>query len=185
MIITNYREKIINAIIFLAGNTNKCGKTKMMKLLYFLDFYHFKQTGKSVTGFEYFAWEMGPVPKQLFEEISGKMSRDLNDAIHPLPKESFQQIKPKRPFDDKWFSPRELKILENLAFIFKDADASQMIESTHLKNEPWDRTKKEKGLFCPIDYMLAVDGQDESLSPDEAKDRMKERREMFEIFGVA
>lgn len=185
MIITNQREKTINAIIFFAGNTNKCGKTKMMKLLYFLDFYHFKQTGKSVTGFQYFAWEMGPVPKKLFEELSENMGKDLAEAIHPLPKEGFQKIKPKRAFDDQWFSLRELKILEDLAFIFKDADAGQMVESTHLKNEPWDRTKKEKGLFCPIDYMLAVDGHGESLPQGEASDRMEERREMFKIFGVA
>ncbi|MFC1858011.1 Panacea domain-containing protein [Thermodesulfobacteriota bacterium] len=42
-----------------------------MKLLYFLDFIHFKHTGKSVTGLDYYAWQMGPVPRDLYEEISG------------------------------------------------------------------------------------------------------------------
>ena len=36
-----------------------------MKLLYFLDFMHFKQTDKSVTGQDYFAWMTGPVPDML------------------------------------------------------------------------------------------------------------------------
>ena len=66
MIITHHREKLINAIIYFAKNTTYCGKTKLLKLLYFLDFYQFKQTGKSVTGLDYFAWKMGPVPKELF-----------------------------------------------------------------------------------------------------------------------
>ena len=47
MIITHHREKLINAIIYFANNTKRCGKTKLLKLLYFLDFRHFKQTGKS------------------------------------------------------------------------------------------------------------------------------------------
>jgi len=62
MIITHQRDKLINAIIYLSSNTNYCGKTKLMKLLYFRDFKHFRQTGKSVTGLDYYAWEMGPVP---------------------------------------------------------------------------------------------------------------------------
>jgi uncharacterized phage-associated protein len=185
MIITNHREKLINAIIYFAKNTNKCGKLKLLKLLYFLDFSHFKQTGKSVTGIQYFAWEMGPVPKKLFEELSGKMGSDLVKAIHALPKEGFQKIRPKKDFNDDCFSSRELRLLEELTFIFKDANADQMIESTHFRNEPWDKTIKERGEFQPIDYLLAVDDNGSSLSHDDAKDRMEERREMFTIFGVA
>jgi uncharacterized phage-associated protein len=185
MILTQHREKLINAIIYFAKNTNKCGKIKLLKLLYFFDFIHFKEAGKSVTGHQYFAWEMGPVPKNLFEELSGKMGNDLVKAIHDLPFEGFQKIRPKKSFEKDWFSPRELRILEELAFIFKDADSDQMIESTHLKNEPWDKTIKEKGMFHPIDYLLAVDDKEKSLSYEEAKDRMEERREMFKIFGVA
>ncbi len=70
MIVTHHRAKLINAIIYFANRTKYCGKTKILKLLYFLNFTHFKQTSKSVTGLDYFAWEMGPVPKVLFEERS-------------------------------------------------------------------------------------------------------------------
>ena len=59
-----------------------------------------------------------------------------------------------------------------------------MIESTHLKNEPWDRTLKEKGEFQKIDYMLAIDSEIVSLTYDEARERMEERLEMFRIFGA-
>ena len=80
MIITYHREKLLNAIIYMANNTMFCGKTKLLKLLYFLDFKHFKQTAKSVTGLDYYAWEKGPVPKKLFEELSGNMKPD---NFHP------------------------------------------------------------------------------------------------------
>jgi len=42
------------------------------------------------------------------------------------------------------FTPYERKMLEKVAFIFKDADASTMSEISHLKNQPWDRTKNTK-----------------------------------------
>jgi uncharacterized phage-associated protein len=184
MIVTHHREKLINAIIYFATHTKYCGKTKLLKLLYFLDFKHFKQTGKSVTGLDYFAWEMGPVPRELFEELSGNMGPDLRASIHELPKGGFQQISPKKQFDDQHFSKNEMKLLEEISFIFNDAKADDMIESSHLRNEPWDLTIKQKGEFKQIDYMLAIDSDLASLPYEEAKERMQERSEMNEIFGV-
>src|SRR5258708_26258226 len=70
MIINNDRKKLIAAIMYFAKNTNKCGKTKLFKLLYFLDFEHFRQAGRSVTGLSYYAWKMGPVPVALMDEMS-------------------------------------------------------------------------------------------------------------------
>lgn len=70
MIKTHEREKLINAIVFFAANTEHCGKIKLLKLLYLLDFEHFRQTGYSVTGMEYHAWKMGPVPTDLYNANS-------------------------------------------------------------------------------------------------------------------
>ena len=184
MIITHHREKLINAIIYFARNTKYCGKTKLLKLLYFLDFKHFKQAGKAVTGQDYFAWNMGPVPRDLFEELSGNMKPDMKAAIDELSEEGFQKIRPRKKFDPKYFSALEIKILEEVAYIFQDAKADAMVETTHLHNEPWDRTLKEKGEFKKIDYMLAIDSDIASLPYDEAKDRIKERSEMYKIFGA-
>lgn len=184
MIVTHHREKLINAIVYFAKNTKYCGKTKLLKLLYFLDFKHFKQTGKSVTGQDYFAWEMGPVPRDLFEELSGGMKPDMKAAIHDLPEEGFQKIRPKKGFEDRFFTKKEMKLLEEISFIFNDAKADDMVESTHLTNEPWDRTLKQKGEFKKIDYMLAIDSEIVSLPYEEAKDRVEERSEMYKIFGV-
>ena len=184
MLISHTREKLLNAIIYFAGNTKYCGKTKLLKLLYFFDFMHFKQTGRSVTGLDYFAWDMGPVPKNLFEELSGAMKPDMKATIKELPEEGFQKIQPLRKFDRKYFSKKEMTLLEELSFIFKNAKADDMVESTHLKNEPWDITLKKKGRFQRIDYMLAIDSEIISLPYDEARERLEERLEMEKIFGV-
>lgn len=186
MIITHHREKMLNAIIYFAKNTNICGKTKLLKLLYFLDFRHFKQTGRSVTGLAYYTWPMGPVPKGLYTELTEEMPSDLKSAIHELPKEEeFKKIVPKKRFNGEYFSKRELRLLEEISFMFKETNAEDMIESTHLAKEPWDRTRREKGMNQKIDYMLSIDNIDDSLSAEEAKSRQESISEMHEIFGVA
>jgi len=184
MIITHHREKLINAIIYFAKHTEYCGKTKLLKLLYFLDFCHFKQTGKSVTGLDYFTWEKGPVPKDLFEELSDNMKSDLKNSINIVLGESLQKIVPRKKFNDGYFTNREKRLLENISFIFRDIKADDMVEVTHLKNEPWHRTLKEKGLWQKIDYLLSIDDEEDSLTYNEAKERMEEISEMHQIFGT-
>ncbi|MEE8481506.1 MAG: Panacea domain-containing protein [Desulfobacterales bacterium] len=183
MIITHHREKLINAIIYFAKNTQYCGKTKLLKLLYFLDFRHFKQMGKPVTGLDYYAWDMGPVPRDLYNELED-MKPDLKAAIKLLSKEGFQKYIPKKKFNGEYFSKREMRLLEDISYIFKDAKANEMIESTHLANEPWSKTLKEKGKFKKIDYMLSIDNIDSSLSVKEALERKEEISETHSIFGV-
>ena len=98
MINTHYREKLINAIIYFAKNTKFCGTIKLMRPLYFLDFRHFKETGKSVTGLIYTAWENGPVPVSLYKEISSDtLPQDIHEAIKIVKRE-----KPKQIFPRKW-----------------------------------------------------------------------------------
>jgi len=184
MIITHHREKLINAIVYFSKNVKYCGKTKLLKLLYFLDFEHFKQTGKPVTGLEYFTWKRGPCPPELFEELSGKMKPDLKRSIEIKQIDDFFKILPKVRFKEDYFSTRELNLLKSLSYIYKDAKAYDMVEITHLKNEPWDQTLKNKGTFQPIDYLLAIDNSGGSLTFPEAKERSQEITEMYKIFGT-
>ncbi|MEW6669874.1 MAG: Panacea domain-containing protein [Thermodesulfobacteriota bacterium] len=184
MIITHYREKLINAAVYFAKNTKFCGKTKLMKLLFFLDFMHFKQTGKSVTGLTYYTWERGPVPKVFFRELDS-MKPDLSSAIRIVKKQTLEQIVPKRQFDDTHFTRRELRLLETLAEVYLETKADDMVEVAHLPNEPWDKTLREKGVDKEIDYLLAIDNSSDSLPFEEAKQRMEDIAEMRKVFGVA
>lgn len=184
MIITHHREKLINAIIYFSKRTKNLGKTKLMKLLFFFDFYHFRETGKSATGLDYYAWEMGPVPADVWRELRiGAMREDLRDAVTVAEDEEFQQIRSKAKFDDCHFTGRELRLLKKVSCIFKEATADQMVEVSHLPNEPWHRTIQEKGPSAKIDYLLAIDMKS-NLSVEEAKERQNEIAEMHEAFGV-
>jgi len=184
MLISHNREKLLNSIVYFAKNTRYLGITKLMKLLYFLDFTHFKQTGKSVTGLDYYAWKKGPVPSRLWREI---INIDKHDDLKRTislsgDKEEFQEIKAKEKFNPEYFSKRELKLLKDIALIFKDARAEDMVKVAHLPNDPWDRTIKNMGKDAMIDYMLALDNRD-SLSREIVLERQSEINEIKKIFS--
>ena len=186
LLINHSREKLLNALVYFSKNTRFCGKTKLFKLLYFLDFIHFRETGRSITGLNYYAWDKGPVPQDLFHELK-QPDKDLKETIALLEQSEDEDYKlckiiAKKSFDPKYFSRREKKIMEDLSFVFKDAFAKDMVEITHLSGTPWDKTIKEKGPGKQIDYSLAVDGSKGSLSLEEIKERMSEIREVSEIF---
>ncbi|MGB7201459.1 MAG: Panacea domain-containing protein [Pyrinomonadaceae bacterium] len=163
------REKLINAIMFFAHNTELCGKTKLFKLLFFLDFEHYKAIGRSVTGLTYKAWPRGPLPPELDEEIKHDIMPDMVAKIrfdeHSKPNgKKFVKVTPRGYFNHKVFSRREMKIMRRLAADFKYHDAADMIEETHLPNKPWDRVfKQEKRPHEEIPYDYGVPEEDKDF----------------------
>ncbi|MEQ1945161.1 Panacea domain-containing protein [Mesorhizobium sp. VNQ89] len=160
MLITHEREKLIDVIVFFAHNTRKLGKTKLYKLLYFLDFEHFKQTGRSVTGLRYHAWPMGPVPVTLHDQIESP-PQDLAQAVHIAEKETksgkMLAIAPSRAFSGSLFSKREMRLMHGLAKEHYTATADDMVEATHLENLPWHQIYEVEGKKqAEIPYDLAV-----------------------------
>lgn len=164
MLINHEREKLIEAVKFFAQNTQKLGKTKLFKLLYFLDFTHFRDTGRPVTGLEYFAWKMGPVPTELFEELANPKD-DWGDncsfELIETAKGEMLRVKAMSGFDPLHFSKRELRIMQTLADQFKNANADQMVEETHLENLPWHQIYEVEGRRQEsIPYRMAVRKQE-------------------------
>lgn len=164
MLINHNRQKLINSIVYFANNTRYLGKVKLCKLLYFLDFEHFKQTGRSVTGLDYFAWPMGPVPVSLYEETTNPepdMKENIRFTEIIISKGTMLTVTPLVDFNDEFFSRRELKILELLSKEFFETVADDMVEATHLENQPWhkiynlDNKKHER-----IPYELAIRKQE-------------------------
>jgi uncharacterized phage-associated protein len=191
MQVSIYRRKLLNAVLFFAKNTKYLNLTKLSKLLYFLDFTHFKQTGYPSIGLQYYAFRKGPVPKDFWLEIrDGDVPQDFRGKLALIPRADdlapgFKEIEVKatKSPDLSVFTPREAKILENLAFIFRDARAWEISEVSHLPKQPWDVTIKKFGENCPIDYLLGIDEKAE-VSLDEARESLKEYFEAVRNFGL-
>lgn len=177
MIISHDREKLIEAVKFFALNTNMLGKTKLYKLLYFLDFTHFRDTGKPVTGLQYYAWPMGPVPVALHEEIP-QPSHDLSEGCEfrnvPVGNGSMLTIRARGDFNASHFSKRELRIMAALANEFRNSTAEQMIERTHLENSPWHQIyEAEQRRQAPIPYQMSLRRQDIEQMLESIADRVE------------
>jgi uncharacterized phage-associated protein len=182
VLISHQRHKLFQAIVFFTENTHKLGKTKLFKLLYFLDFEHFKHTGRSVTGLVYFAWPKGPVPRKLHEELANPPS-DLHQHIEietiSTLRGKMQKPVAKVDFDPKLFSRREMELLRSLARRYRDATAEEMVEETHLENRPWHEIYDVRGLRqSEIPYELALNKQE----ADEMLLRIRERGEIIDNY---
>jgi len=176
VLISREREKLCQAVLYFAHNTRKLGKTKLFKLLYFLDFEHYKLTGRSVTGTSYNAWPKGPVPESLFKEFDN-LNADLAQCVQIHEKRTlrgsvFKNVVPMARFSPQVFSKRELTLLECLATEYRDADSDDMVEATHLENRPWHEIYEVQGKRQQqIPYDLALARGDAELMRRQAIER--------------
>ncbi len=164
--------KLKAILIYLANNTEKLGKVKLMKLLYFLDFTHVKRYGTPITYDNYVHIKHGPVPstiKNLVDDVGQYPTAQLSDTITiektQTRRNTMDKIIPKRKFsekDKKWFSETELEVLEDVVKRFKTATSDEIEEASH-KEAPWRETSDLEW----IRYSLAARDKDSKLSEEE------------------
>jgi len=188
------REKLVNAMMFFALNTNKkkIGKLKMSKLLFALDFEHFKRTGRWVTGIKYYAFPMGPYPKDEFEKINDKESPvDIGKVIgvtamyeddEGKDRGYLFRVKGNNKPNLSLFSKRELEIMNWLAEVWHDATGKQIKDWSHAHGTPWREVWQREGRrFEPIAYTYAIDDSS-PITKEEAGALLKEEEEFESVF---
>ncbi len=189
MIPYNKQGKLIHAIIYFLKHTKYCNITKLMKMLYMLDFTHFQQTGRSVTGLDYFAWRLGPVPVEVYDQLKEKDPKQKLQEFFSVDKVAIDKektvttISPLRKikFDPLQFSDRELKIMEELSNIYRNADSETMVTITHAKGDPWDRIYEPSSPNKLIPYETALDNS--TISEEEYRRRIANDRDAREIMA--
>ena len=132
-------------------------KTKLNKLLFYADFLMHKNCGFSISGVQYRAIPMGPVPNNfnsIFEYLSNNNDVDINYSTF-RDGGIGEQFKPNvnRKFNPGLFTSGELKILEKVAERFKDTSTNEIIEISH-KEKGWIENINEKKI---IDYIYSFD----------------------------
>ena len=125
-------------------------KTKLNKLLFYSDFLMFKHTGYSISGAQYRAIPLGPVPnnyQSIYEYLATKNLVDITYNQFPDggTGEMFR-ANPDYPFKSEIFTPGELEILETVLERFKDASTNEIIEISH-QEKAWIENKDERKLI--------------------------------------
>jgi uncharacterized phage-associated protein len=147
-------EKLQQVIVYFLEHINNVhlGRTKLMKLLYFVDFDHYEAHGCSVTGATYRKLPHGPYPDKI-EKLIARMEKTGLVRDVKVDHKGYTQhrlITLKAKFDPGKFSGSELQTLERVAADWADATAAQIEAATH-REAPWAGTQEGK----TIDYEMA------------------------------
>ncbi|MEX2568777.1 MAG: type II toxin-antitoxin system antitoxin SocA domain-containing protein [Cyclobacteriaceae bacterium] len=142
-------EKFTEMVIYFSEKIEPF-KTKMNKLLFYADFFMFKQSCFSISGVRYKAIDMGPVPnnfQSIFEYLANKDEIDINTTEFPngYTGEQFKARKD-RPFKANLFSTNELETLEKVANVFKETSTNDIIELSHFE-EAWKKNERKKSVI--------------------------------------
>lgn len=132
-------------------------KTKLNKLLFYSDFVMHQKTGFSISGVQYRAIPMGPVPNNfnsIFEYLANKDEVDIYYTNFPDGGIG-EQFKPNtnRQFNADLFSTDEISVLETILKRFRSTSTNEIIEISH-REKAWIENESEKKL---IDYNYSFD----------------------------
>ena len=139
--------------------------TKLYKLLALYDFEHLIETGVPALDIEdYQAWENGPIPVTLYNEIKNSMGIDkyivnvgYNDRV--------REIKNNGNPDMDYISARQKGILDKWLDELGDSSTERYIEASHAImawRKAWDR-RAEGSRAEPMNY---IDEFDENKIPE-------------------
>ena len=64
------KEKLGNVVVYIANHVPDLSKTKLLKLLYFMEEYSVKRFHTPFLGLPFEVWQAGPVVKDVFIDLS-------------------------------------------------------------------------------------------------------------------
>jgi hypothetical protein len=129
-------EKLRELIIYvsmLSRHDPKFGAIKLNKLLFYADFLAYQKFGSAITGQDYQALEQGPAPKRL-KPVMDHMERSGDIKIETKKVGKFRQHRavPNRIANLRVFSAVELDLVHNVVKKFRDFNARQISDESHL-----------------------------------------------------
>jgi len=158
--VTKERKKYENAILYFAKylSSHQLGKTKLAKLLYYLDFISYRDLGQSVTNTLYYKQEYGPLAQDLTEVIGSLVASNKLEIERTVINESGKQkdrFKILKDPDESVFNQYEQGLLRKLVNTYANVTTDVIIAKSHLE-APWVKAKNGGAL----DYKLSNDIED-------------------------
>jgi len=159
-------EKYRNAILYFAQHARYVGRTKLWKLLYYLDFDHYELYLASVTGEQYLRWENGPVPSGGLKMLNRMEAAGEIAVVSEATRQgnAIFKVYAVHPCDRTVFADSEWQMLQTVARKWRHHTAREMVAAAH-GEPPWQQTKPND----VIDYALALE-RDRDVSSDEFSD---------------
>lgn len=129
------KEKMRELILYISeecADQRLFGKTKLNKILYFVDFIAFRNLGQPITGFTYLRAPRGPVPTKIHRELNAMCSDgDLEMTFEHVYFRRQERPEPlRRPRMDR-FSSDEIKIVDHWIETLEEMSATDASDLAH------------------------------------------------------
>lgn len=127
-------DKLVNMVLFFASSLPDLVKSKLLKLLWYTDYLHFKRQGISMSGTVYVKNHYGPIPAH-HETLMTYMLEE--GVIEMRPYEGPYEgdcVLPLVDFDRELFSEEELNVLDAVLARFRNSTARDLSDSSHAED---------------------------------------------------
>jgi uncharacterized phage-associated protein len=146
----NQINKLGNALIYLCKKMQEAGeqvsKTHLLKLVFIIEEIAVKKYGIPFFDLRFDVWQLGPVSKDLFVELS-----EEPDLLAPYISRQIVNgnvfVQAKKEFSDDEFNDNEVKLLEEISRRFLYCTAKELIDFTHRSDSIWYRTALKNGVL--------------------------------------
>lgn len=151
-----YSDKFKNLVLYILSRDSykENGIKKLNKILYFIDFYFYRDNNKFISDVKYAKAGMGPIIDN-YKEIFRKM---VEDGI--LEKKEFSGLvshRAKKRFDISKFSPQEIDHINNVLDKYGKLSSIELESISH-DQQPWILTKNNGDIIDPDLALLIDDG---------------------------
>jgi len=155
---TIYNDKFKNLVLYILNSDDykDTGIKKLNKILYFIDFYFYRDYEKSISNTSYAKAEMGPIVDQ-YKEIFNQMVQDR--VLEKIDDDGKYLYKPLQQADIKQFSSEEINHIRNILEKYGRLSGAELESISH-NQQPWVLTEKD-GDKIDIDLALLIDDSDE------------------------
>lgn len=144
-------DKIREMIALFAQRATNLSKTKLMKLFFYSDFYHFKNNAVSISGLQYAHLPYGPVIDNYTTLLSWLEFQDII-KVTPTDTETGWELISSTSKVESILEPEEIKTLEHVIKRFGNLTAKELSDYSH---EEKAYTKTTNGQL--ISYEFAFD----------------------------
>jgi uncharacterized phage-associated protein len=167
-----YNEKLKNLILFVLSSEDYKdeGIKKFNKILYFIDFYFYRDHEKLISDVKYAKAGRGPIIdnyKEIFSEL-------VNDGVLSRKKDDLGPIfhSPKIKADIKVFSPEEIEHIHNVLKKYGRLSSAELESISH-DQQPWVLTEKDGDIIDP-DLALLIESEDDGNEAEVVSPKLKD-----------
>lgn len=180
---TSDRMKLGNACVYMAQRIPDLSKTKLLKLLYFMEEYSVVRFKTPFLGLPFEVWQAGPVVKDVFVDLS-EIPVLLDGFVERVQVDGSTYVKAASEFSDDEFSDNDMVVMDDVIARYGKKTATELVQLTHKEGSPWWKVAKEHGLLEAFEQKLMNNSDyeiDLSLElPECSKDFYKENLEFLQ-----